>query len=77
MEVDDKKEANIINDSIRTAFLKITHSNNTEAVEEQEKEKQEQEKQEKEDQKGPVEIKPNVEVLNEERSDNATVGGHK
>ena len=70
MEVDDKKEANIINDSIRTAFLKITHSNNTEAVEEQEKEEQEE-------QKGPVEIKPNVEVLNEERSDNATVGGHK
>ena len=76
MEVDDKKEANIINDSIRTAFLKITHSNNPEAAEEQEKEKEKQE-QEQEDQKGPVEIKPNVEVLTEERSDNATVGGHK
>ena len=48
MEVDDKKEANIINDSIRTAFLKITHSNNTEAVEEQEKQKGKEQEMEQE-----------------------------
>ena len=33
--MDDKKEADIINDSIRTAFLKITHTNQTEAPEQQ------------------------------------------
>ena len=33
LEVDDKKEAEIINDSIKSAFLRITHSNQTKAPE--------------------------------------------
>ena len=33
LEVDDKKEAEIINNSIKSAFLRLTHSNQTKVSE--------------------------------------------